>query len=131
LKTIKILLAGVAVLTVFSASARAEAWMDNFYHEMDCNKFYPAEAWAQGESGVVKVGFRLDAAGRLVRIEVIGSSGSSLLDANAIDLVRRSLPSDPPSWGPHKYEMDVRYARGPGKQRPDNCIDHSTGVPLS
>jgi TonB family protein len=137
MKAIKILQAGVAVLSVISTvSVHADAWMDHFYHEMDCNMLYPAEALAQGEFGVVRLGFRLDVAGGLVEIKVISSSGSSLLDTSAIDLVRRSIPSFPPSnnKGRYKYEMNVRFnPPGPSgnKKRPDNCVDNSTGIPTS
>ena len=56
--------------------------------------------------GVVRLRFRLNAAGGIEAVEVIKSSGSELLDSSSIRAVHRAAPMPPVTgW----VEMPMRY----------------------
>ena len=55
---------------------------------------YPAQA--RGVEGVVSVAFSIDRQGKLVSSRIVKSSGSALLDAEALDLIKRAVPLPPP-----------------------------------
>lgn len=56
---------------------------------------YPEIAKAQNLRGTAQVLFSMDRKGRLLAVELKISSGSSLLDREAVDTVRRSAPLPP------------------------------------
>ncbi|WP_242916575.1 energy transducer TonB [Caulobacter sp. CCUG 60055] len=58
-------------------------------------KRYPDEAERTGVRGVVQLVFELDRRGRLLGVWVAHSSGSPVLDAAAVDTVRRAAPLPP------------------------------------
>jgi protein TonB len=55
---------------------------------------YPADA--RGVEGVVSVAFSIDRQGKVVSSRIVMSSGSPLLDAEALDLIKRADPLPPP-----------------------------------
>ena len=55
---------------------------------------YPAQA--SGAEGVVSLGFSIDRKGRVVSSRIVKSSGSTLLDAEALALVKRAAPLPAP-----------------------------------
>ncbi len=55
---------------------------------------YPAQA--SGAEGVVSLGFSIDRKGRVVSSRIVKSSGSALLDAEALALVKRAAPLPAP-----------------------------------
>ena len=54
---------------------------------------YPAQAKA---TGVVNLNFSIDRQGHVLNSEIINSSGSSVLDAEALSLLTRAAPLPPP-----------------------------------
>jgi periplasmic protein TonB len=55
---------------------------------------YPPQA--RGVQGVVSLAFSVDRHGNLVSSRIVKSSGSALLDAAALDLIKRAAPLPPP-----------------------------------
>jgi periplasmic protein TonB len=55
---------------------------------------YPAQA--KGATGVVSLSFSIDRQGHVLNSQIIKSSGSSVLDAEALSLLTRAAPLPPP-----------------------------------
>jgi periplasmic protein TonB len=55
---------------------------------------YPTQA--RGAEGVVTVGFRIDRQGQIVSSQIVKSSGSAVLDADALALIKRAAPLPAP-----------------------------------
>jgi periplasmic protein TonB len=75
-------------------------------------KRYPAEAQARHEQGVAQLAFSVDRQGRVVSSRIVGSSGSSALDAETLALVRRSsFPAPPPEMHGSQISLtaSIRY----------------------
>jgi protein TonB len=63
---------------------------------LERNKRYPAKAQSRREQGVVRLFFSLDRKGMVIESRVATSSGSPVLDEEAIALVRRAQPFPAP-----------------------------------
>lgn len=70
-------------------------WTAKLVEQIERNKRYPDGAQARRREGVVQVAFVIDRGGRLVDVRVATSSGSDVLDAAAVDLLKRSAPFPP------------------------------------
>lgn len=75
-----------------AARTRYNSARSVFVRLLEERKAYPLRARDKGIEGEVGLSVTLDAAGRAEQLAVNLSSGSSLLDNAALDLVRRSLP---------------------------------------
>jgi TonB family protein len=73
----------------------AADWKSQIIELIERNKRYPDSAPPADEERVVKVLFSLDRRGRVMDSRIISSSGSSVLDEEALALVRRSEPFPP------------------------------------
>jgi TonB family protein len=73
-------------------------WKSQIIELIERNKRYPLSA-PRDEERVVQVFFSLDRRGRVMDSRIISSSGSSVLDEEALALVRRSEPFPPPPQG--------------------------------
>jgi len=51
---------------------------------------------ARGVEGVVSLAFSIDRHGNVVSSRIVKSSGSAVLDAEALDLLKRAAPLPPP-----------------------------------
>jgi protein TonB len=60
------------------------------------HKKYPHEARKNGEEGVVAVSFKLDRSGKVIDTHLDKSSGSALLDKEAIEVLARASPFPQP-----------------------------------
>jgi TonB family protein len=87
----------LAGLTSEAAKAQA-SWQSELSGRINSQKRYPEEALAQHLQGIVKLHFTVDRAGDVVCARVVQSSGSALLDAEAIAMLQRAtpLPFPPP-----------------------------------
>jgi protein TonB len=73
--------------------AKAEAnWHKSLVAHINRYKRYPAEARAHKIEGIVSVEFTLDRLGQIVSSRVAHSSGSPVLDEEAVTLLRRAAP---------------------------------------
>jgi periplasmic protein TonB len=95
--------APVAGLSTIAAQAQA-TWHKEISSRINRYKRYPTGARAQG---LVKLQFTLDRAGEVLRSQVVQSSGSSLLDAEAIAMLQRArpLPLPPPQTPGSTFEL--------------------------
>lgn len=91
--------------------AAVQSWQREMIAQIERHKRFPPDA--KGRSGVVRVAFSVDRAGRLTGVRILGSSGSAELDEAALDLIRRSQPfPTPPSALPEtelNFVAPVRY----------------------
>lgn len=71
-------------------------WTSKLVAQIARHKRYPEEARARGETGTTQVAFRVDRSGGVHNVRVVRSSGSSLLDSEALAWVERSQPLPPP-----------------------------------
>ncbi|MBI1175022.1 MAG: TonB family protein [Sideroxydans sp.] len=73
---------------------------------IEAHKVYPAEAQSLGMTGVVTLSYVIDRSGKLLKVEVITSSGSKLLDRAALQAVRATtfqpIPED--AWVDQKQK---------------------------
>ena len=75
-------------------SPAVASWQQALVARLDRFKSYPSQA--NGAEGVVTVSFRIDRKGKVVTSQVAKSSGSSVLDAAALALIKRASPFPPP-----------------------------------
>lgn len=69
-------------------------WKSQLVAQIERNKRYPEEA--HGDRGVAQVAFGVDRSGGVHHARVVASSGSSVLDRDAIAWLERSQPLPPP-----------------------------------
>jgi len=74
-------------------------WQIKLVTHLEKFKRYPQDG--KGAQGVANVAFTMDRSGKLVSSEISDSSGSTVLDAAALEMVRRAqpLPAPPPETG--------------------------------
>ena len=76
-----------------AAAARAQAtWIKSVSSHLNRYKRYPDKARARSNQGDVVVEFTLDRAGGVVASRIVQSSGSTSLDEEVLDLLRRASP---------------------------------------
>jgi periplasmic protein TonB len=84
-----------------SNANNAAAWMGKLKQWWDQHSFYPKEASQTNEGGNVKVHIIIASDGQVTSIEVVQSSGLSVLDAAALAVFRNAhlppFPSDTPA----------------------------------
>ena len=74
------------------------AWKNQVVGILERNKRYPSEAQTRHQQGVAQLAFSIDRQGKVMSSRIVQSSGSSALDAETLELVRRAqpFPSPPP-----------------------------------
>lgn len=84
----------------FSTSMSPDRWKSRLMAYLDRRKRYPARARSRGEQGIAYVQFRVDAAGNVVSVALLRSSGFLDLDQEVIDLMHRAspVPAPPPGF---------------------------------
>ena len=71
-------------------------WKSRLVAQIERSKRYPAEAQSRGEQGVAQVAFSVDRGGGVHNARVVRSSGSSILDRDALAWLDRAQPLPPP-----------------------------------
>ena len=93
-------------------SASALRWERSLVAHLERSKRYPREA--SGQSGVARVAFSIDRQGRLLGSRIVTSSGSAILDAETIALVKRADPFPAPPGdvadSQLSFVVPIRYA---------------------
>lgn len=93
----KPLIAAVAVATAASVSAQSTGWTKEVATLVARMHNYPRAAQARGDEGTAKVKVVVSGAGKLVAAEVVQSSGSPILDREAVKIVEKvsAFPAPP------------------------------------
>ncbi len=78
------------------ASNAVPTWSSKIVAQLERHKRYPPEAQSRGEHGVAQVFFTLDRQGRVLESRVLQSSGTAVLDAEALALLQRAQPFPAP-----------------------------------
>jgi protein TonB len=82
---------------ISAVAARAQAtWHNTLVAHLNRYKRYPVEARARNIEGVVRLEFTLDRSGQIVSSHIVQSSGSPLLDEEAMAMIRRAAPLPAP-----------------------------------
>jgi protein TonB len=71
-------------------------WRNRIVSLLERNKRYPSAAQARHQQGTAQLAFSIDRNGRLTSSKILRSSGSTLLDNETLELVRRAQPFPPP-----------------------------------
>jgi periplasmic protein TonB len=77
-----------------SVSSATASWQQSLVARLTKVQRYPAQA--RGVQGVVSLAFTIDRQGKVVSSKIVKSSGSAVLDAEALDLIKRAAPLPPP-----------------------------------
>ena len=93
-------------------SPRTLRWQHGLVAQIERFKRYPTRAG--GRFGVARVAFTIDRQGRLTDVRIVDSSGSTVLDEEAIATVRRAapFPAPPDAVSPDQlsFVVPIRYA---------------------
>jgi periplasmic protein TonB len=79
-----------------NTSKAVQTWRGQIVALIERNKRYPAKAESRGQQGVARVFFSLDRQGQVIDSRVVGSSGVTALDEEALALLRRAQPFPKP-----------------------------------
>jgi periplasmic protein TonB len=71
-------------------------WKTQIVALLERNKRYPESAQSHHQQGIAQVFFSLDRQGRVIDSRIVRSSGASVLDEEALALLRRAQPFPPP-----------------------------------
>jgi protein TonB len=82
--------------TTAQAARKEASWQKQIVTELGKHRRYPDEARPRREQGGALVRFTLDREGRIVASAVVESSGSRLLDAEALEVLTRAAPLPAP-----------------------------------
>jgi TonB family protein len=77
-----------------SVPSATASWQQSLVARLAKVQRYPAQA--RGVPGVVSLAFTMDRHGKVVSSRIVKSSGSAVLDAEALDLIKRAAPLPPP-----------------------------------
>jgi protein TonB len=72
------------------------------------HKTYPEEARRRGDEGTVVVRFSLDRSGRVGDVTVLRGSGSSILDAATVAMLRNAVLPTPPAMPADRLTISVQ-----------------------
>ena len=78
------------------SAAQISSWHREIAMRIEHNKGYPAAVEARHETGIVQLTFAIDRQGKVVTSRIARSSGSTALDQETIDTLRRAQPFPPP-----------------------------------
>lgn len=75
-------------------SSAIPTWRSSVVALLERNKRYPADA--RNDRGIAQIAFSLDRKGRVMSSRIVTTSGSTALDREALDMIKRSQPFPPP-----------------------------------
>jgi len=92
----------------------AASWRGLLIRRLQAAKRYPERARSRGDQGVALATFTMDRAGRVVSASLARSSGSVLLDEEAVAMIHRAEPLPPPppelAGGSLTFTVPVSFA---------------------
>jgi len=77
-------------------SSTVPTWKMHILALLERNKRYPESAQSRHQQGVAQVFFSLDRHGKVINSRLVRSSGATVLDDEALALLRRAQPFPPP-----------------------------------
>jgi protein TonB len=77
-------------------SKAALSWQKSIVLHLNKHKRFPSEARRKGQEGIANVSFAIDRSGKVISAHLDQSSGSTLLDAEALSVLERASPFPPP-----------------------------------
>ena len=90
------------------------SWVSQLLAHLNRHKQYPSAARARHEEGVVTLGFTMDRSGHVLARNIVKSSGSHALDAEALAMLSRAepLPAFPSNMsGPSRsFSVPIRFS---------------------
>jgi TonB family protein len=93
-------------------SSATASWQQSLVARLAKVQRYPARA--RGLQGVVSLAFTIDRHGGVVSSRIVKSSGSTVLDAEALDLIKRAAPLPSPPGdipdGDLSFVVPIRFA---------------------
>jgi protein TonB len=91
------------------SAAQITSWHRQIATRIERHKGYPAAAQVRHETGVVQIAFTIDRQGKVVASRIARSSGSTALDQETIDTLRRAqpFPSPPANMPGDTFEFTV------------------------
>jgi protein TonB len=93
-----------------AASPNSASWKSELYARLKQFQHYPEAARSRGETGTASISFTIDGRGRVVAAHLVASSGSSILDQEALASVRRASPMPaPPNGASVTISVPMRY----------------------
>jgi protein TonB len=96
-----------------ASNTAVRTWKSSMVMHINKHKRYPEAARSRGLAGEVQIIFSMDRSGRVLNSRIQHSSGSSLLDAEAVDLFKRAspLPLPPPTVQGEilEYSLPIRF----------------------
>jgi periplasmic protein TonB len=88
-------------------------WKSALVARLERYKRYPPEAQSRAETGVTQLAFSVDRSGGVHHAHVVRSSGSNVLDREAVALAERASPMPPPpaeiTGAQIPIEVPIRY----------------------
>lgn len=100
MNTFRIASLGAAALAAFVAAAPAHAaesdWNRKISQLISDNYSYPRSAQLRGEQGKVKIKIAISATGKVTGVDLIQSSGSAILDREAVRIPMKVGSFPPP-----------------------------------
>ena len=97
MKSVLKISAALCVLALTATPSFADDWLNTVKRTIASKQTYPRTAQMRGEEGTAKVKITVSAAGKVEAAELVGSSGSTTLDKEAVSLMTRvgNLPAPP------------------------------------
>jgi protein TonB len=93
-----------------AASPNSANWKSELYARLKQFQHYPEAARSHGETGTASISFTIDRSGRVVAAHLVASSGSSILDQEALATVHRASPMPaPPNGTSVTISVPMRY----------------------
>jgi periplasmic protein TonB len=90
------------------------AWVSQLLAHLNRHKQYPSAARARHEEGIVTLSFTMDRDGHVLARNIVKSSGSHALDAEALAMLQRAepLPAFPPSMAgaSRSFSVPIRFS---------------------
>lgn len=92
-----------------ASAAQITSWHRQIAMRIERHKGYPAAAQVRHETGVVQIAFAIDRQGKVVTSRISRSSGSTALDQETTDTLRRAqpFPPPPPNMAGETFEFSV------------------------
>ena len=103
--------AGLAILLASATptSAQNVAWIQQVKQLVASKQTYPRVAQMRGVEGSVVVKVHLDAAGLIEKIDLVKSSGSSLLDREAVSVLSKIAKLPKPPEGTQSVNLPMTW----------------------